>query len=85
MAELATGHVGRVSIGFIGTATYDVLPRVARTVRSQLPQLTLDLRGELITPELVEGLLTGTYDLAVSRAGAAGVEGCTSHHCAPNP
>ncbi|WP_393097158.1 LysR family transcriptional regulator [Streptomyces sp. LN325] len=75
MAELATGHVGRVSVGFIGTATYDVLPRVARTVRSQLPHLTLDLRGELITPELVDGLLTGTYDLAVSRAGAAGVEG----------
>ncbi|MFG3587823.1 LysR family transcriptional regulator [Streptomyces sp. NPDC047990] len=74
MAELATGRAGRVSVGFIGTATYDVLPRVARTVRSELPHLTLDLRGELITPRLVDGLLTGAYDLAVSRAGASGAE-----------
>ncbi|MYT74921.1 MULTISPECIES: LysR family transcriptional regulator [unclassified Streptomyces] len=65
--ELATGHAGRVSVGFIGTATYDVLPRVARTVRARLPGITLDLRGELLTPELVEGLTSGTYDLAVLR------------------
>ncbi|WP_420037151.1 LysR family transcriptional regulator [Streptomyces sp. cg28] len=65
--ELATGHAGRVSVGFIGTATYDVLPRVARTVRARLPEITLDLRGELLTPELVEGLTSGTYDLAVLR------------------
>jgi DNA-binding transcriptional LysR family regulator len=71
MRELATGHAGRVSVGFIGTATYDVLPRVARTVRAQLPNITLDLRGELLTPELVEGVRSGTYDLAVVR-GAAG-------------
>ncbi|MCX5326847.1 LysR substrate-binding domain-containing protein [Streptomyces sp. NBC_00120] len=69
MAELATGHAGRVSIGFIGTATYDVLPRVARTVRARLPHITLDLRGELLTPQLMDGLLDGTYDLAVLRSG----------------
>ncbi|MEU6843363.1 LysR family transcriptional regulator [Streptomyces sp. NPDC046716] len=70
--ELATGHAGRVSVGFIGTATYDVLPRVARTVRARLPGITLDLRGELLTPELVEGLSSGTYDLAVLRGRVAG-------------
>jgi DNA-binding transcriptional LysR family regulator len=67
MAELATGQAGRVSVGFIGTATYDVLPRVARTVRARLPHVTLDLHGELLTPQLVEGLQTGAYDLAVVR------------------
>lgn len=71
MTELATGHAGRVSVGFIGTATYDVLPRVARTVRARLPHITLDLRGELLTPQLADGLLDGTYDLAVFRSGAA--------------
>ncbi|WP_324789528.1 LysR substrate-binding domain-containing protein [Streptomyces sp. H51] len=71
LAELATGRAGRVSVGFIGTATYDVLPRVARTVRARLPGITLDLHGELLTPQLVDGLLTGAYDLAVSRAGTA--------------
>ncbi|MYS85823.1 LysR family transcriptional regulator [Embleya scabrispora] len=76
MAELATGRAGRVAVGFIGTATYDVLPRVARTVRARLPHVTLDLRGELLTPQLVDGLTAGTYDLAVLRPGAA-TEGTT--------
>ncbi|MGW0819208.1 LysR substrate-binding domain-containing protein [Streptomyces viridiviolaceus] len=71
MTELATGRAGRVSVGFIGTATYEVLPRVARTVRARLPHITMDLRGELLTPQLVDGLLDGTYDLAVFRSGAA--------------
>lgn len=70
MRELATGHAGRVSVGFIGTATYDVLPKVARTVRAKLPKVTLDLRGELLTPRLVEGLLSGVFDLAVLRGAA---------------
>ncbi|MEU9246687.1 LysR substrate-binding domain-containing protein [Streptomyces shenzhenensis] len=73
MTELATGRAGRVSIGFIGTATYDLLPRVARTVHARLPGITMDLRGELLTPDLVEGLSAGTYDLAVLR-GTAGHE-----------
>ncbi|MGW3917345.1 LysR substrate-binding domain-containing protein [Streptomyces sp. NPDC005070] len=67
MNELAAGFTGRVAIGFIGTATYDVLPKVARTVRAQLPKIIMDLRGELLTPDLVDGLLAGTYDLAVLR------------------
>ncbi|MET8945654.1 LysR substrate-binding domain-containing protein [Streptomyces sp. NPDC004542] len=67
MTELATGRAGRVSIGFIGTATYDLLPQVARTVRARLPDVTMDLRGELLTPDLLAGLLAGTYDLAVLR------------------
>ncbi|MDI3408152.1 LysR substrate-binding domain-containing protein [Streptomyces cavernicola] len=71
MQELATGRAGRVSVGFIGTATYDVLPRVARTVRAQLPDITLELHGELLTPQLVDGLLSGGYDLAVFRSGTA--------------
>ncbi|WP_327726575.1 LysR family transcriptional regulator [Streptomyces sp. NBC_00487] len=69
MALLAAGRVGRVSIGFVGTATYDVLPQIARTVRAQLPGVSLELRGELLNPELVEGLLQGTYDLALLRTG----------------
>lgn len=70
MAELVTGQAGRVSVGFIGTATYDVLPHVARTVRARLPHITLELRGELLTPQLTDGLVTGAYDLAVFRPGA---------------
>jgi len=71
MSLLADGRAGRVSIGFVGTATYDVLPRIARTVRAELPEVSLELRGELLNPALVEGLLDGTYDLALLRADAS--------------
>jgi DNA-binding transcriptional LysR family regulator len=67
MAQLASGHAGRVSVGFIGTATYDVLPRVAREVRQQLPGVELELRGELLSPDLVSGLSDRTFDLALVR------------------
>ncbi|MBU6531635.1 LysR substrate-binding domain-containing protein [Streptomyces sp. NPDC057245] len=72
MAELAGGRAGRVSVGFIGTATYDVLPRVSRTVRARLPGISLELHGEVLTPQLLDGLLTGAYDLAVCRPDTAG-------------
>ncbi|MEW2492723.1 LysR substrate-binding domain-containing protein [Streptomyces nodosus] len=75
MAMLASGHAGRVSIGFVGTATYDVLPQVARTVRAELPAVSLELHGELLAPQLVEGLLDGAYDLALFRPGPAGHSG----------
>jgi DNA-binding transcriptional LysR family regulator len=70
MEQLASGRAGRVSVGFIGTATYDVLPRVAREVRRELPGLELDLRGELLSPQLVDGVLNHTFDLALLRPDA---------------
>ncbi|GAA2706778.1 LysR substrate-binding domain-containing protein [Actinoplanes palleronii] len=67
MALVAAGQAGRVSAGFIGTATYDLLPQATRSVRHQLPDIRLELHGELLSPVLLEGLLTGTYDLVVLR------------------
>jgi DNA-binding transcriptional LysR family regulator len=67
MELLATGRAGRVSVGFVGTATYDVLPRVAREVRRELPDVELELHGELLSPQLVAGLVDRTYDLAMVR------------------
>ncbi|KQW47358.1 LysR family transcriptional regulator [Nocardioides sp. Root1257] len=67
MALLASGASGRVSVGFIGTATYDVLPRVAREVRAALPDIELELRGELLSPQLVAGLADRTFDIALVR------------------
>ena len=67
MGQLASGHAGRVSMGFVGTATYDVLPRVAREVRRELPDVELELHGELLSPQLITGLADHTYDLALVR------------------
>lgn len=75
MALLAAGRAGRVSVGFIGTATYDVLPRVARQVRRELPDVELDLRGELLSPQLVAGLADRAYDLALLRPDPVGHAG----------
>ena len=77
MTLLATGRAGRVSIGFVGTATYDVLPQIARQVRERLPDVALELHGELLNPELVEGLRDGTYDLALLRSDALPDAGLT--------
>ncbi|WP_432825072.1 LysR substrate-binding domain-containing protein [Dactylosporangium sp. CA-092794] len=65
--RLAQGHLGRVAIGFIGTATYHSLPGVARQVRRELPGLQLDLRGEMLSPDLLAALLDHIVDIAVTR------------------
>jgi DNA-binding transcriptional LysR family regulator len=67
MVMVAEGSAGRVSAGFIGTATYDLLPLAAREVARALPGVKLDLHGELLSPALLGGLLDGTYDLVVLR------------------
>ncbi|MBB2947082.1 DNA-binding transcriptional LysR family regulator [Actinoplanes lutulentus] len=67
MTMVASGQAGRVSVGFIGTATYDLLPAAAREVRSRLPEVRLELHGELLSPALLSGLIDGVYDLVVFR------------------
>lgn len=67
MSMVASGHAGRVSVGFIGTATYDLLPQATREVRRLLPDVRLELHGELLSPALLDGLVDGTYDLVVFR------------------
>jgi DNA-binding transcriptional LysR family regulator len=69
-ALIASGHAGRVSIGFVGTATYDVLPRLAQQVREELPEVELDLRGEMLNPELIDALAGGVLDLGLLRPDA---------------
>ncbi|WP_035284352.1 LysR family transcriptional regulator [Actinokineospora spheciospongiae] len=70
MAALAKGLVGRVSVGFVGTATYDVLPRLSHLVRTRLPGVDLRVRGELLTPDLLDGVACGEFDLALVRPSA---------------
>jgi DNA-binding transcriptional LysR family regulator len=63
----ARGEFGRLAVGFTGSATYALLPSVAAALRRSLPGVMLDLRGELLTPAQVEGLLDGTLDLGLLR------------------
>jgi len=65
--QVQAGGIGRVSVGFVGTATYSLLPVVARQVRAQLPGIELDLRGERLSPALADDLVERRLDLAVMR------------------
>lgn len=64
---LREGRTGTVSIGFVGTATYDLLPQVARNVRDHLPGIELEVHGEQLSPGLVDAVLARRTDLAVVR------------------
>jgi DNA-binding transcriptional LysR family regulator len=63
----ARGEYGRLAIGFTGSVTYAILPSLAAALRRELPGVTLDLRGELLTPAQVAQLRDGTLDLGLLR------------------
>ena len=63
----AAGELGRLAIGFTGSMTYALLPMLAKALRSHLPRLSLELRGELLTPDQVDGLVSGRLDLGFLR------------------
>lgn len=66
-ALIADGRIGRVAIGFTGSATYELLPSLSRRLRALSPDLVLDLRGELLTPSQVTGLRDGVLDVGFLR------------------
>jgi DNA-binding transcriptional LysR family regulator len=63
----AHGEVGRLAVGFTGSATYALLPSLATALRDALPGVELELRGEMLTPAQVAGLQDGTLDLGLLR------------------
>lgn len=66
------GRTGLVRIGFTGTAAFDRLPAIARALRQRLPEVVLDVHGDLLTPAQVDGLRSDELDLAVLRPPVAG-------------
>lgn len=61
------GEVGRLAVGFTGSATYELLPSIATALRVELPDVDLELHGEMLTPAQVEALLSGTLDVGLLR------------------
>jgi DNA-binding transcriptional LysR family regulator len=62
-----SGRAGRVAIGLTGSATYELLPAISRIMAAELPDVEVDLRGELLTPVQVAGLVSGELDVGVLR------------------
>lgn len=65
--RVAMGTLGSVRIGFTGSATYELLPALARALRADFPDLELGLQGEMLTADQVDALNAGTLDLALLR------------------
>jgi LysR family transcriptional regulator, benzoate and cis,cis-muconate-responsive activator of ben and cat genes len=63
------GEIGRVMLAAIGSATYDVVPRLLRAHRARYPDVELVLR-EMSTPAQVQALRSGEIDVGLLRVPA---------------
>lgn len=70
--RLAQGRNGLVRIGLVGTATTSHLPHIVRTLNRELPEVAVDVRGDILTPELCHDLRTGAIHVAVLRPPVVG-------------
>ncbi len=60
------GRAGRVTVGFVGSSAYELLPRVLRQAEHALPAVQIALR-QMTSPEQFEALGAGRIDLGVAR------------------
>lgn len=66
LIELGADQV-LIDDGPLAAATYELLPRISKALRQELPDVMLDLHGELLTPAQVSGLLSGELDVGLLR------------------
>ncbi|MEO5662851.1 MAG: LysR family transcriptional regulator [Nocardioides sp.] len=65
--RIGSGLEGRLVIGCVGSATYSLLPALARALREQLPGVDFAFRGEMLSPDQLDALRDGSIDLALLR------------------
>lgn len=65
--RVAAGSVGRLALGCVGSATYSLLPALARGLSEQLPGIDFAFRGEMLVPDQVRALHAGEIDIALLR------------------
>ncbi len=70
--RIAAGRSGLLRLGLTGTAAFSHLPRIARTVKRELPGVALEIRADMLTPDQCDGLRAGALDLGVLRPPAVG-------------
>ena len=66
-SRIAAGRTGRLMVGCVGSATYSLLPALARTLRGEMPDVEFGFRGEMLSPEQAAALHEGSLDLALLR------------------
>ncbi|MEJ8278143.1 LysR family transcriptional regulator [Pseudonocardia spirodelae] len=65
--RIGSGLQGSLVVGCVGSATYTLLPRFARTLRDRLPSVAVAFRGEMLVPDQVEALAEGRMDIGLLR------------------
>jgi DNA-binding transcriptional LysR family regulator len=65
--RIGDGHAGVLRLAFTGTAAFEQLPRIARIVQRELPEVRLDIQTDLLTPAQEAGLLSSQLDLGILR------------------
>lgn len=60
------GEIGQLVIGFVSSSMYNVLPRILKTFRNQVPGVTLTL-AELTTDQQIQQLSDGEIDVGLMR------------------
>ncbi|MFC0581223.1 LysR substrate-binding domain-containing protein [Micrococcoides hystricis] len=65
--HVADGAQGVLRVGFTGAATYRHMPWMVEQARLHFPRLRLDIQGEMLTPQMEQGLLEHRFDVAVLR------------------
>jgi DNA-binding transcriptional LysR family regulator len=65
--QIGRGEVGRLAIGFVGSAIYTVLPEILRVFREQFPAVELQLR-ELTTAQQIQALYDKQVDVGIVRS-----------------
>jgi DNA-binding transcriptional LysR family regulator len=59
-----SGEVGTIRLGFIPTASFQILPRLLEKIRSTLPLVNVELREGSENPQMT-GLRSGTLDVCI--------------------
>jgi DNA-binding transcriptional LysR family regulator len=65
--SVGEGRAGSVSVACVGSATYELLPLLARAVATRLPEVDLQIHGETLAREQVRGLRLGRIDIGILR------------------
>lgn len=65
--RIGAGKVGVLRLGVTGSASYGVLPRLARSIKTRLPGVGLRIETEMLTPAQADALRNNRLDLGVLR------------------
>jgi DNA-binding transcriptional LysR family regulator len=70
--RIAAGRSGMVRLGLTGIAAFSHLPRIARLVKRELPDVDLRIQSDMLTPVQCDGLRSLSIDLGVLRPPVVG-------------